>query len=417
LEHRIVHDFWLKSLDRREFLRNTAALSLSFSGVAAALSACSGSGGPVINDELIFARPNAPVTLPIDDDNPPLEDGLEAEVGATLKIYNWEEYLWPRIADEFAEKYDIALEISTFSDMDEALATLRSGADFDVFFHRTDVISKLVAEKLLQPLNHSYIPNFGANVWSVYHNPFYDLGARYGVPYTVYTTGIVWRADRVDEDIAALSNPYEIFWDERYKNRVHLLDDYRETISMALLKNGITDLNTDDEAALATVADDLASLATNVGGLDIDAYTDVPGGEAWIHQAWSGDAIASQYYFPKGEDPSVIRYWFPPDGRGAVANDCIGVVRRARNPALAHLFIDHLLDSDVATRNFGWNGYQPPQTRLAPSRLVADGYVPRELKNTITRRSSFNSGFMQLELSPEVDDRWHRVWNEFENRV
>jgi spermidine/putrescine transport system substrate-binding protein len=100
-----------------------------------------------------------------------------------------------------------------------------------------------------------------------------------------------------------------------------------------------------------------------------------------------------------------------------VANDCIGVVRRARNPALAHLFIDHLLDSDVATRNFGWNGYQPPQTRLAPSRLVADGYVPRELKNTITRRSSFNSGFMQLELSPEVDDRWHRVWNEFENRV
>jgi len=417
LQHRNMNDFWRRDLGRREFLRNTAVLSLSFSGAAAALSACSRSRAPVLNGALILARPDAPVTLPIDDDTPPLEDGLEPEPGATLKIYNWEEYLWPRIVDEFADKYEVAVEISTFSDMDEALATLRSGSDFDVFFHRTDVISKLVAERMLQPLNHSYIPNLRANVWSVYGNPFYDQGARYGVPYTVYTTGIVWRSDRVDEDIAALSNPYEVFWDERYKGRVHLLDDYRETISMVLLKNGITDLNTSDEGALATVAKDLAALAENIGSLDIDAYKDVPAGEAWIHQAWSGDAIASQYYFPKGEDPDVIRYWFPPDGTGAVANDCIGVLRQARNPVLAHLFIDHLLDSDIAARNFGWNGYQPPQNKLAPSRLVADGYVPRELKNTITRRSSFNRGFMQMELSPEVDARWHGVWEEFENRV
>jgi spermidine/putrescine transport system substrate-binding protein len=417
LQHRNMHDFWRKRLGRREFLRNTAALSLSFSGAAAALSACSSSRGPVRSDELRLARPDAPVTLPIDDDNPPLEDGLEPEPGATLKIYNWEEYLWPRIVDEFAAKYGATVEISTFSDMDEALATLRSGTDFDVFFHRTDVISKLVSEKLLRPLNHSYIPNFGANVWGVYGNPFYDQGARYGVPYTVYTTGIVWRTDRVAEDIAALSNPYEVFWDEQYKGRIHLLDDYRETISMVLLKNGITDLNTPDEAALATVADDLSGLAGNIGALDIDAYKDVPSGEAWIHQAWSGDAIASQYYFPPGEDPGVIRYWFPPEGAGAVANDCIGVLRGSRNPVLSHLFIDHLLDFDVATRNFGWNGYQPPLTKLLPSRLVADGYVPAELKSTITQRRSFNRGFMQMELSPEVDARWHGVWEEFENRV
>jgi len=412
-----MHDFWRKSLDRREFLRNTAVLSLSFSGAAVALSACSGSGDPVPNNELTLARPDAPVTLPIDDDNPPLDDGLQPESGATLKVYNWEQYIWPRIVDEFAAKYEVEVEISTFSDMDEALATLRSGTDFDVFFHRTDVISKLVDGRFLRPLNHSYIPNLSANVWSVYGNPFYDQGARYGVPYTVYTTGIVWRTDRVDEDIAALSNPYEIFWNERYKNRIHLLDDYRETISMVLLKNGITDLNTNDEAALATVAEDLSALADNIGALDIDAYKDVPQGEAWIHHAWSGDAVASPYYFPKGEDPSVIRYWFPPDGTGAVANDCIGVLRDARNPVLAHHFINHLLDSDIATRNFGWNGYQPPQNSLLPSRLVADGYVPRELRNTITRRGAFNRGFMQMELSPEVDDLWHGVWEEFANRV
>jgi spermidine/putrescine transport system substrate-binding protein len=417
LPHHTNSNHLRRSLTRRDFLHRTAAMSLSVSGMAAFLAACSPPQRAARNEGPMLARPDSPVTLPIRDDNPPLEDGLEPESGATLRIYNWEEYLRPRIIEEFATKYGVAVEISTFSDMDDALATLRSGRTFDVFFHRIDVISRLVEEKLLRPLNHSYIPNFSANVWTVYQNPFYDQGARYGVPYTVYTTGIMWRTDRVDEDIAALSNPYEIFWDERYKHRIHLLDDYREAISMVLLKNGVTDLNTADGEALATVADDLALLAENVGSVDIDAYTDVPSGDAWIHQAWAGDAIASPYYFAKGEDPSVIRYWFPPDGRGAVANDCMGILRGSPNPVLAHHFINYLLDSDVATANFAWNGYQPPQVGLKPPLLVAEGYIPGYLGNTIVRRESFNSGFMQLELAPRVDQQWHRVWGEFNDRA
>ena len=390
---------------------------VTLSGAAAVLGACSSSPQRAASDELQLARPDSPVTLPIEVDNPPLEDGLEPERGATFRIFNWEEYLWPKIVGEFAAKYDVNVEISNFSDMDDALETLRSGTTYDVFFHRTDVIGRLVADKLLQPLNHSYIPNLGANVWPVYRNPFYDQGARYGVPYTVYTTGIVWRTDRVEEDIAALSNPYEIFWNPRYKGRIHLLDDYREVISMVLLKNGITDLNTGNKAALETVAEDLAALNDNVSALDIDAYKDVPSGEAWIHHAWSGDAIAGQYYFPQGEDPAVLRYWFPPEGNGAVANDCIGVLREAKNPVLAHLFINHLLDDDVALRNFGWNGYQPPQIKLTPPLMVADEYVPAQLENAITRRNSFNRGFMEMELSVETDGLWHRVWEEYEASV
>ena len=113
----------------------------------------------------------------------------------------------------------------------------------------------------------------------------------------------------------------------------------------------------------------------------------------------------------------MMRYWFPPDGGGAVANDCMGVLRNAKSPVLAHLFIDYLLDNDVATRNFGWNGYQPPQLKLKPSAMVAAGYVPPRLGNTITLRDSFNRGFMEMELSPDANDRWHRVWEEFEASV
>jgi spermidine/putrescine transport system substrate-binding protein len=84
---------------------------------------------------------------------------------------------------------------------------------------------------------------------------------------------------------------------------------------------------------------------------------------------------------------------------------------------LAHLFLDYLLDFETSVKNYSWNGYQPPQKRLDPALLVERGYVPAYLHNAIVRRADFNRGFMQLELSPEVDDLWHRAYAEFRATV
>ena len=70
------------------------------------------------------------------------------------------------------------------------------GASFDLVFPGPSVLSKMVYTDLIQPLNHTYIPNL-KNVWPEYQDPWYDGGARYTVPYTVYTTGVAYRADRV----------------------------------------------------------------------------------------------------------------------------------------------------------------------------------------------------------------------------
>ncbi len=61
--------------------------------------------------------------------------------------------------------------------MTEALAKLSSGkVNFDVFMGVTnDVIGKCVAQKLIQPLNHSYIPNISAELARV-HEPLLRPG-------------------------------------------------------------------------------------------------------------------------------------------------------------------------------------------------------------------------------------------------
>jgi spermidine/putrescine transport system substrate-binding protein len=388
-------------------------------GLPAAASVLSACGGESRSRTTGFdiARPNRPVTLPIFGDNEPIADGLAPEKDATLKVFNWAEYVRPRVVKDFAERYETRVQVSTFANMDEALAPLRRGTDYDVLFLRVDVIGKLVQDKILRPLNQSYIPNLEANVWPVYRNPFYDQEWRYTVPYTVYTTGIAWRIDFVDTDIASLSNPYDIYWDETYRGKINLFDDYREVIGMALLRRGVTDLNIDEPEVLAQAGEDLGGLAHLVGALDIDAYANLPQRRAWIHQAYSGDMVAAPYYFPKGEDPSVVRYWSPPDGRGAVGNDAIAVLRTGRNPVLAHMFIDYLLDYEVATRNYSWNGYQPPMTRLSPNQLVAQEYVPPYLSSVAVHRRDFNRGSMELELDPRTDRLWHSTWRAFRSEV
>jgi spermidine/putrescine transport system substrate-binding protein len=404
------------ALDRRHFLRNAGAAALGLPAMAAVLAAC-GRAPQASRPELAIARPNNPVTLPLWDDNAPIADGLSPEKNATLKVFNWAEYIRPRVVKDFAEKYDTKVRVTTFENMDEARSVLRDGADFDVMFLRVDVLGKLVMDKLLRPLNHTYIPNLEANVWPVYQNPFYDQEWRYTVPYTVYTTGIAWRVDHVDADIPGMANPYDIYWDDRYRGKINLFDDYREVIGMALLRDGVTDLNVADPSLLERAAGELRGLAGLIGDLSIDAYSNLPQGRAWIHQAYSGDMVAAPYYFPKGDDPSVVRYWAPPDGRGAVGNDAIGVLRGGNNPVLAHLFINYLLDNEVSMRNYEWNGYQPPLNRVNPDALVGGGVVPPYLESVIVHRRNFNRGSMELELSPRSDARWHAAWISFRDDV
>jgi spermidine/putrescine transport system substrate-binding protein len=362
-----------------------------------------------------LARPDNPVTWPIYDDNPPIESGLEPEKNATLKIYNWEEYLWPKLTKQFGKEFGCKVEISTFGGVDEALAKIRTGqVDYDVYFPDPSLIGKLISAKLIRPLNHDYLANL-KNVWPNLQDPFYDKGSRYTVPYVIYTTGVAWRVDKVPDDIPGMANPYEIMWDPKYKGKIHIFNDYRESIGMGLLKNGITDLNTEDPAKIEISKKDLIKTIDLVNvTLDIQDWTDLPEGRSWVHQAWSGDMVSAQYSMPKGVSPDILRYWYPPQGGGAVGSDNMAILKAGKNPVLAHHFINYLLDSKNGFDNFyNLTGYQPPFNDIFPERLVSEGVLPENLATTVVHPDDFDKGYVYLELSPAGDELWHAAYQEF----
>jgi spermidine/putrescine transport system substrate-binding protein len=196
-----------------------------------------------------------------------------------------------------------------------------------------------------------------------------------------------------------------------------LYDDYREAIGVGMYKNGITDINGDDSGDLKAARNNLIQLTDLVDiRYTIDgAYAKLPEGVFGIHQAWSGDMVNAPYYMPKGGDPSVLRYVWPPKTQGGaggyVSNDSLAVLEGAENPVLAHMFLNYMLDDKVAIKNFSWNAYQPPMRALKPGKLVEDGMIRRDLASTVIEQDDFDMGQIPQQLTPEEDKRWLDVWS------
>ncbi|MCX6432600.1 MAG: spermidine/putrescine ABC transporter substrate-binding protein [Actinobacteria bacterium] len=366
---------------------------------------------------LQIASPTNPVKWPINPGNEAIASGLSPEKDAVLRLYNYADYLDPGIIKSFEEKYadtGVKVELSTFNDTLEAMAKIRGGSvPFDIYFPSYDQIGKLVLANLVRPLQHSYIPNI-ANVYPEFLNPFYDLEWQYTTPYTLYTTGIGWRTDRVSEDIAARPNPYDVFWDPQYQEHLAVLDDYREVIGMTLLRNGGTDVNTGDDALLAAVRDALLQMNEKTQPrVTITGYTDLPEGRLDLSQAWSGDLIMAVSYLPEGTDPAILRYWFPKDGAGVVNNDVMVSLKGGQNPVLSQLFMNHVMDAKQAMNNFAYTGYQPPQVSITPEQLISDGFIPPNLQEAIVLPGYFDSGYRLLELPPDTEAKYLAIWQQF----
>jgi spermidine/putrescine transport system substrate-binding protein len=366
---------------------------------------------------LKIASPSNPVTWPIAKDNAPIADGLVPEQDATLQLYNYADYIAPDAIKSFEKKYkkyNVKVKVSTFNDTNEALSKIRGGSvPFDIYFPSYDSIGKLATTGLLRPLNHSYLPGID-NVWPEFKNPFYDGEWRYSIPYTIYTTGIAWRTDKITDNIAELAEPWSVFWDPKYTGKLAVLDDYREAISLALMYGGSADLNTADPKLLAQAQTALLDLTkATKPTVTINGYSDLPGGRFGMAQVWSGDAINMPYYLPKGTDPGILRYWFPTDDKGPVNNDLVVLLRSGKSPVLSHLFLNHLLDPDVALANLSSTGYQPPQNTLTADKLIKDEYIPENLRTAAVDQSAFSKGYRILELPPTVDAQWQAVWQRF----
>lgn len=405
-------------LSRREFMRRAGAAGIVLPSLSAILAACSdstpdGGGG---GTEVELVSPKNPVTLPLHEDVPAIADNLALEAGP-LRVYNWDDYVYKKVLNQFEEEFGVQIEYTQFTGMSEAISKIQNGAlEWDVFFPTVENIEKLVNAKQVQPLNPSYLPNL-QNIWPQLQDPWYDKGSRYTVPYLTWKTGIGYRRDFVD-DPSTLDQPFDIFWDPKYAGKVGILDEYRESIGMALIRNGGADFNSTAQAEVAAAVDSLVELIDLVN-VEIGAgdYQKLAEGTSHLRYSWSGNMNYARWYLPKGTSVDVLGYYYPPTGGWEVANDAMVVNAQAQNPVLAHTFLNFLMDIDVGLTNFGYEGFQPPFAAVDENDFRKAGYIPSNLVSTLVTESDFAAGQPVLALPAEIDQIWQDEWSRFKAGV
>lgn len=269
--------------------------------------------------------------------------------GQTLYIYNWGEYTGENIISDFEEETGCTVVMENFDSNEQMYIKVANGEAYDILVPSDYMIQRLIEEGYLQKLDHSKLDCMYKLCEDVLGLP-YDPENEYSIPYFWGTAGIVYDTTKVDtEDLE--KEGYNIFLDEKYKGDIYLYDSERDSFMMALKALGYS-MNTENEDELQEAYDWLIQC---VQTMEPEIVTDeiidnMAQGRKALGLIYSGDAT---YVMDENED---MGYYLPETGTN-LWSDAMVIPKNAKNPELAHAFINYACDYDGAYDNSSYVGY------------------------------------------------------------
>lgn len=305
------------------------------------------------------------------------EEAVEKYGSATLKFYNWGEYIGDDVISNFENEYGVDV-ISEYFDSNEAMYTkLQAGDTYDVLVPSDYMIERLINEDMLQPIDKSIVTNLDSLAEGV-RNLEYDPDNTYSVPYFWGTVGLVYNKNNVpQEEIEA--EGYNILKNQKYKGNIYIYDSERDAFMVALKALGYS-MNTENEEEINAAYEWLLEVNNTmepsyVTDEVIDAMAN---GNKDIAVVYSGDAA---YILSQNED---MAYFTPNEGTN-LWSDAMVIPKNAENPKLANEFINYILTYDASYSNSSTVGYASSNKEVLEEMSAEGGeyfeneaYLPRQ---------------------------------------
>ena len=254
-----------------------------------------------------------------------------------INFYNWDTYIGKTTLADFKAATGVQVDMSLFSTNDELFAKLRGGNQgYDVIVPTNDFVKRMTVAGMLEPLDHSLIPNI-KNIAPEFLDPSFDPGRKYSMPYTWLVLGIGYRKSKVD----GVPDDWKWVFDSgRYKGRIGLLSEAGDLCRLALKYLGLP-MNSDDPVALQRVQDMLIKQKPNVAVFHDDNGQDLLlSGDIDIVIEYNGDIAQVM------KEDKDLDFVVPRQG-SQISSDCLCIPKGAPNPKLAHDFINFMLDGKV----------------------------------------------------------------------
>jgi spermidine/putrescine transport system permease protein len=323
----------------------------------------------------------------------------KSTIGGELNVFIWSNYLPENVVAEFEQKFGAKVNVELYDTNEALLAKLQSGgASYDIIVPSDYMVSVLKAQDLIDEINLEAITNF-SNLDPQFVGLPYDPKNQFSIAYMWGTTGIAYRKDKITEPVVSWKN----LLDEKYRDRIGMLDDVRETIG-AMLKYQGHSLNSKDELEIKAAADLLSQQKPLVKAYDSGGFDQLLlSGDVWITHAYSGQIAKAM-----ADNPN-IGYLVPQEGC-TIFVDNLCIPKTALHKELAYEFINFVLDQKIAAEIANGTGYSSPNQAaraLIKAELLTNeaAYPPREM----LEKCEF------IEELGEVINIYDRLWTQIQS--
>lgn len=330
----------------------------------------------------------------------PLSGCKQYAPNEVLYVYNWGEYMDEEINELFEEETGIKVVYKVYDNNESMYAVVKNApGTYDVVFPSDYMVGRMIAEDMLEPLNFENIPNF-QYIMEDFKNLEYDPENRYSVPYTWGTVGVLYNTSIIKET----PDSWEDLWNEEYFDRILMYNNSRDTLGVALLKNGCS-LNTTDKAELKAACDDLIAQKELLQAyVSDDIFSKMESASAAICPVYSGDALSMM------EENPDLAYTVPKEGTNRFV-DCAVIVKDAPNKEAAEKYLNFLCRQDIAERNRDFTAYSTPHQQVYDA-------LPEEIKtnevayphNEIIAKTE-----VYTNLPEEILEYYNILWNDLKN--
>ena len=288
-----------------------------------------------------------------------------------LNVYNWGEYISDGedetvnvtaafeeyFNSNLSEKYGFKVKVNytTYSSNEELYAKLtNTNTSYDVIIPSDYLVALLIRENMLHKINFENIPNFSYIDQAYIDGNYYDTTNEYSVPYTMGKVGIIYNTALIEDEI----DSWSALWNEKYKDAGILqFNNARDAFATAHFLLGMS-INTTDKSEWDAAYQKLVDQKTIIQKYVMDeVFNKMESGNASIAPYYAGD------YFTMYASNEDLAFVYPKEGSNVFV-DAMCIPKSSQNKELAELFINFMLEPEIAIANAEYICYASPHTAV-----------------------------------------------------
>ncbi len=326
--------------------------------------------------------------------------------GITLNVFNWGEYISDgsegtlNVNKEFERLTGIKINYTTYDSNESMYSKLKGGGvSFDIVIPSDYMIERLIKEDMLVEFDPSELSNY-KYIDEKYKNLYFDPDNKYSVPYNVGMVGLLYNTTMVE----GTPDSWSIMWNKKYSNNILNFNNPRDAFAIAQFLLGI-DINTTNQSEWQQAALKLKEQKPILQAYAMDeVYNKMEGENAAIAAYYAGDCLQMI------ENNPNLAFVYPKEGTNIFV-DSICIPKSSKNIEAAKLYINYLLEPDIALANAEKLCYASPNTAVVNN----DEYTYKGNEILYPNEAQMPKTEYFHDLTPTVRSYYESLWIEIKN--